>query len=108
MSWTSLCEVDQLQDDRGKYVEIDGFQLAVIMHQGQVYVLDNTCPHKGDNLFEGRVERGCVVCPWHAYTFTLETGKNIIPSHAGITVYPTRMHERRGEPTLVQADLPIP
>ena len=33
MSWTSLCELNELKPGEGKYVEIDGFQLAVFQPQ---------------------------------------------------------------------------
>src|SRR5687767_13223763 len=65
MSWTSLCELGELEEGQGKYVEIGGFQLAVFKQGEQVYVIDNYCPHAGGNLAGGFVEDGCAVCPWH-------------------------------------------
>ena len=47
MAWTSLCELSELKSGEGKYVEIDGFQLAVFIENGQTFVIDNTCPHAG-------------------------------------------------------------
>ena len=63
MSWTSLCELSELEEAKGKYVEIGGFQLAVFLSGGQDYVMDNYCPHAGGNLAGGIVEEGCAVCP---------------------------------------------
>ena len=64
MTWVSLCQLDELTEGAGKYVEIDGFQLAVFLDQGQAYVLDNYCPHAGGAMAGGFVENGCAVCPW--------------------------------------------
>lgn len=107
MSWTSLCEIDELSENKGKYVEIGGFQLAVFLSVGRIYVMDNTCPHAGGNLADGFVEDGCAVCPWHYWPFKLENGE--MPTAAGVKIrtYPVRMLERPGQPTLVQAELPI-
>ena len=69
MSWTSLCELAELEEGKGKYVQIDGFQLAVFLDRGRVYVIDNTCPHAGGNLAAGFVEDGCAVCPRHFWAF---------------------------------------
>ena len=107
MSWTSLCDLDELEDGRGKYVEIGGFQLAVFLDAGEVYVMDNTCPHAGGAMASGWVEEGCAVCPWHSWAFRLDNGQLRDMPGVNITTYKTRKYEREGKPTIVQADLPI-
>ena len=47
MAWTSLCDLDELNEGAGKYVEIGGFQLAVFLD--------------GEGLFEAR--DGAIVPP---------------------------------------------
>jgi nitrite reductase (NADH) small subunit len=107
MQWISLCTLDELTPDKGKYVEIDGFQLAVFLHDNKVHALDNTCPHAGGPIWEGEVEDDCVTCPWHAWTFRLETGQLRDAPGVAVTRYKTRLLPREGQPTLVQAELPI-
>lgn len=107
MSWTSLCDLDELEEGRGKYVEIGGFQLAVFLDRGRVYVTDNTCPHAGRSLSGGAIDDGCVVCPWHSWAFRLENGQLRDAPGVAISTYPTRLLEPQGRPKLVQADLPI-
>ncbi len=107
MSWTSLCELSELEDGRGKYVEIGGFQLAVFLNDGRVLVLDNACPHAGGSMASGYVEAGCAVCPWHHWAFRLHDGQLRDMPGVALTTYKVRRLERDGKPTLVQADLPI-
>src|SRR5689334_16417820 len=108
MAWTSLCEVGELEEGKGKYVEIGGFQLAVFLDQGGVHVIDNTCPHAGGNLAAGFVEEGCAVCPWHYWAFRLDNGRLRDSPGVAVTTYPTRVFERgEGRAPLVQADLPM-
>ena len=107
MSWTSLCDISELADGEGKYVEIGGFQLAVFLHNGLVFVMDNYCPHAGGNLAGGHVEEGCAVCPWHHWAFQLENGQLRDSPGVMITTYPTRLLQREGKPALVQAQLPM-
>jgi nitrite reductase/ring-hydroxylating ferredoxin subunit len=106
MAWTSLCELGELTEAQGKYVGIDGFQLAVFLDHGQPYVIDNHCPHAGGHLSGGLVEEGCAVCPVHGWRFALADGR--MPGQPGIAVkaYATRLLSRPGHATLVQADLP--
>ena len=107
MSWTSLCELTELKPGEGKYVEIDGFQLAVFIQDEKVHVLDNTCPHAGGSLAGGEIEDGCVLCPWHHWAFRLDNGQLRDMPGVVISTYPTRLLEREGKPIIVQADLPI-
>jgi nitrite reductase/ring-hydroxylating ferredoxin subunit len=108
MSWTSLCDLDELEENRGKYVEIGGFQLAVFLRKGEVYTMDNTCPHAGGSMASGSVDdTGCAVCPWHNWPFHLETGQLRDMPGVTITTYKTRKLLREGKPTIIQADLPI-
>ena len=108
MAWTSLCDLDELKEGEGKYVEIGGFQLAVFLDGGQVYTIDNCCPHAGGNLAGGEVHDGCAVCPWHSWAFRLDNGQLRGSPGVAVTSYSTRLLPRPdGKPTLVQANLPI-
>ena len=106
MGWVSLCTWDELADDRGKPVEIDGFHLAVYrLGPDATSVIDSTCPHAGANLTEGTVDEGCAVCPWHFWMFDLRTGGLRDSPGVAVTRYPSRLLDFDGK-RLVQADLP--
>jgi nitrite reductase (NADH) small subunit/3-phenylpropionate/trans-cinnamate dioxygenase ferredoxin subunit len=108
MVWTSLCDLDELREGEGKYVEIGGFRLAVFLMGGNVYAIDNECPHAGGDLAGGFIEDGCVLCPWHHWAFRLENGQLRDSPGVTITTYKTRtIHPAGDHPPLVQAELPI-
>jgi nitrite reductase/ring-hydroxylating ferredoxin subunit len=106
MAWTSLCSTDEVEEGKGKYVEISGFELAVFRDNGNYFVIDNTCPHSGGNLSAGEVDAGCAVCPWHHWAFRLNNGE--LRGSPGVTIsrYESRVFEFAGK-KLVQAQLPI-
>jgi nitrite reductase (NADH) small subunit len=106
MSWTTLCDVSELIEARGKYVEIDGFQLAVFLHEGKPFVMDNYCPHAGGNLAGGVVSEGCAVCPLHFWAFRLDSGELRDAPGCVVKTYKTRLHSHGGN-QLLQVDLPI-
>ena len=107
MAWTTLCALDELTEGAGKYVEIEGHQLAVFLHEGQPHVMDNYCPHAGGSMAGGYVEDGCAVCPWHNWPFRLDNGNLKGSTAVQIAVYPTRvMPQPNAAPSTVQADLP--
>lgn len=53
---------------------VNGRALCVANVGGAIAVLDDVCPHEGGPLGEGTIEEGCVVCPWHNFSFDLHTG----------------------------------
>jgi nitrite reductase (NADH) small subunit len=108
MPWVSLCDIDEVPTDGGKYVEIDGFQLAVFVQAGKPFVMDNTCPHAGGAMSAGWVDaEGCAVCPWHGWAFRLDNGELRNSPAMTIPTYPARLYERPGKPLLIQAELPM-
>jgi nitrite reductase/ring-hydroxylating ferredoxin subunit len=48
--------------------------MAVFKNNGQLYGIQNICPHEGGQLCNGWIEGGEVVCPLHGYKFDLKTG----------------------------------
>jgi nitrite reductase (NADH) small subunit len=110
MAWTSLCEVGEVPAGGGKYVEIDGYRLAVFLHQGKPYVMDDYCPHAGGPMSAGWVdaEDACAVCPFHGWAFKLDSGALLNQPLLKIAVYPARLYPRAGQADLIQADLPMP
>ncbi len=106
MAWVTLCGMGELVEGRGKYVEIEGFQLAVFLNGGQAYVIDNRCPHAGASLAGGEVHDGRAVCPWHQWSFDLKSGQLRSRPLVRIRTYPARVVQLEGKGTMVQAQLP--
>jgi 3-phenylpropionate/trans-cinnamate dioxygenase ferredoxin subunit len=107
MAWTTLCEINELHEKHGKYVDIDGRPLAVFLHEGTPHVMDDLCPHAGGEMSGGTVEEVqgemCAVCPLHGWPFKLADGQ--MPGGGeGLRVYPSRV-EPDGEKQWVQANL---
>jgi nitrite reductase (NADH) small subunit len=107
MTWTTLCTFDELTENQGKYVEIDGFHLAVFLSGERVAVLDSTCPHAGANLADGFIQDGCAVCPRHYWAFRLDNGQIRDAPGVAVRTYAVRVHQFAGK-QFVQADLPFP
>ena len=108
MPWMPLCPLDQLVEGEGKFVAAGEYQLAVFLHEGRPYVLDNRCPHAGASLSGGHVENGLAVCPWHYWSFELDTGELHNRPIVRVRTYPVRLVEREGKRPIVEADLPDP
>jgi nitrite reductase (NADH) small subunit len=75
MTISALCRTADVPPDMPITVSWQGNDWAVAQHQGRYYALENTCPHRGGPLGRGSVQGGCLVCPWHAWTFDVTSGK---------------------------------
>ena len=107
MAWTTLCCLEDLKEGCGKYVERGNLQLAVFLHEGRPYVMDNYCPHAGGNLAGGVIHEGCAVCPWHEWAFRLDNGQLRDAPSVKVQTYQTRLQKNENGSTDVEADLPL-
>ena len=106
MPWIPLCDFDQLTEGHGKYVAVAGYTLGVYLNQGNVYALDDRCPHAGASISAGSVVDGCAICPRHDWAFRLDSGYLSDSVYVRVRTYPTRLVEIEGRSAVVEADLP--
>ncbi|HEY2986733.1 MAG TPA: Rieske 2Fe-2S domain-containing protein [Candidatus Binatia bacterium] len=71
----AVIRADEIPDNAAKMVRMKGNEMAVFKRDGQVYAIQNICPHEGGQLSKGRLEGDEVVCPLHGYKFDLKTGR---------------------------------
>ena len=56
-------------------VKVERHRLAVFLYEGRFRVISDICNHRGGPLSEGRLRGEFVMCPWHAWEYSLITGK---------------------------------
>jgi nitrite reductase/ring-hydroxylating ferredoxin subunit len=109
MKWTKALSHDELPEGERRVVEVDGRDILLLNHGGQIYAVDNTCPHMGAPLEAGKLtEYGAFVCPRHHSAFDLRTGDvkewapwppavgrmlGAIARERPLPVFPTRVEE---------------
>ena len=67
--------------------------VAVFLHEGRVYALDNRCPHMGFPLSRGSCSEGIVICYWHYARFDLASGGTFDPFADDVRTYPVEVRE---------------
>lgn len=60
-----------------KKVTVDGTVLLIANVGGTYYAINNTCPHLGGSLADGKLEGNFVRCPRHGARFDVTNGKNV-------------------------------
>lgn len=65
---------DEIPEGSGKMIRTKGEEMAIFKQGGQLYAIQNICPHQGGQLSKGWLEGDKIVCPLHGYRFHLKTG----------------------------------
>jgi nitrite reductase/ring-hydroxylating ferredoxin subunit len=71
----------------------DGQAIALFYHEGEVYAVDNRCPHMGFPLTRGTVEEGVLTCHWHHARFELEEGDTFDPWADDVQTFPVEVRD---------------
>ena len=89
--FTRLCRINELSEKTGKRFIVDDVEVALFKVEGEIYALNNICPHQHTALiYDGFIEEGCVVCPAHGWMFNLKTGK-MKTGRKGLDVYEVKV-----------------
>ena len=99
MDFIKVCSKNDIENGKGKVVEVNGEKIAVMNDNGKFFAIDNECKHMQGPLGEGNCENGVVTCPWHAWKYDLKTGKNTFNENVKLDVYEVKIN---GEDILVK------
>jgi len=78
VSWFEAGDVATITRARKTVIDIDGYEVFVLAHEGNLYAFQNRCIHKQRELSKGVVLNGKLVCPGHQWAFALDSGYEAI------------------------------
>jgi len=73
-TWQWVCHVEKVRDN-GQYLAVEIANQPIIIvrdRQGVLRAFYNVCKHRAHHLLEGQGVTGGIVCPYHAWTYTLD------------------------------------
>ncbi|MBS3134199.1 Rieske (2Fe-2S) protein [Candidatus Woesearchaeota archaeon] len=84
---------NDFKEGQGKVVEIKGKKIALFLHEGKFYAIDNACKHMGGPLGEGELENENIVCPWHGWKFSIKTGVSPVNPTVKVEIYNVKIED---------------
>jgi len=73
--FVTVAKVGSIPEGQGATLPVDGRLIAVFNRGGTYHAIDDICPHMGASLGAGQLdEDGAVICPWHAWRFSVCDG----------------------------------
>ena len=88
MSFLPLEKLINLYDGYRKVIKHNALEVLILQHEGQLYVLQNRCPHQEQPLHTAEVQGGVIFCARHQYGFDLRTGEQLESACAALKLYP--------------------
>ncbi|WP_459195124.1 Rieske (2Fe-2S) protein [Halosimplex sp. J119] len=88
-------DLESLREEGRAVASVGGHSVALFHHEGEVYGVDNRCPHMGFPLSKGTVEDGLLTCHWHHARFELSCGDTFDIWADDVQTFPTAV--RNGE-----------
>ena len=82
--WTPVADEGSVKEAEPLLVKTADVEIVLVREGGSLYALLERCAHQGGPLHEGRIEGGCVVCPWHSSRYRLSDGAAL----SGPTAHP--------------------
>ena len=81
----------EVEDTGCKVSHVGGHTVALFSHNGDVYAVDNRCPHMGFPLHRGSLKNGVLTCHWHHARFDLTSGGTFDPWADDVRVFPVEI-----------------
>jgi nitrite reductase/ring-hydroxylating ferredoxin subunit/uncharacterized membrane protein len=82
--WTPVADEAGVRELEPLLLTAGGVEIVLVREAGSLYALLERCAHQGGPLHEGRIEDGCLVCPWHSSRYRLSDGSAL----SGPTAHP--------------------
>ncbi|MDR8367097.1 Rieske 2Fe-2S domain-containing protein [Pseudomonas sp. JL3] len=71
--------------------EFDGRSLALFNVEGDLFAIDDSCPHQGASLCGGRLEGRVIQCCAHGLRFDLRSGYLLNSTQLKVANYPVEI-----------------
>jgi len=97
MGYQKVADSNSLVEGQGIEVIWNGNIIAVFRDGGKLYAIDGVCMHQGGPLARGKLCEGRIQCPWHGWTYDLQTGNNAATCQPMLKTYPVREFEGKIE-----------
>ncbi len=76
-AFVSVGRVEDWKDQQVREVKVHKKPMSVVRLGERFFALNSVCPHMGGPMSCGPVTDGKLHCPWHDWSFDIETGKSL-------------------------------
>jgi nitrite reductase/ring-hydroxylating ferredoxin subunit len=101
----AVCDIEELPSGERLLVEVDDEEICLLNVDGDLFALGARCAHRGGPICKGELRDPAsedddsgshdlaVVCPWHGWTYDVETGGRVGPTDHSLPAYPVAVED---------------
>ena len=106
-TWVDVTAADAIGEGGRWFARREGREIALFRVRGQVYAIEDSCPHAGASLASAELEGTSISCRAHGLKFDLRTG---CQRGGGLTArtYPMREQDGRLQVDIEGTGSPAP
>ena len=75
--WIDIGPATDYPPNSPRPAQAENVPLVVFNIEGLLLAIANVCPHAGLPLDQGCLQGKSLTCPFHGYTYNVETGRNV-------------------------------
>ena len=91
--WIRVGDAARWVKGRGRQVDLSGTLIAVFWDGSSWTAVDDTCPHMGASLADGKLMGGEIQCSWHEWRYDRRTGQCPFREWARVRVHEVRIED---------------
>ena len=92
-AWIRVGDAARWVKGRGRQVDVAGDKVAVFWDGNAWTAVDDTCPHMGASLADGRLFGSELQCSWHEWRYDRTTGQCPLRPWAKVRVHEVRVDD---------------
>jgi nitrite reductase (NADH) small subunit len=92
-SFVRVAELRELPPGSSRAAQVGRYEVAIFNVSGELFALENCCPHQGGTIVDGSIEQCIIACPWHGWRFDLRTGNMILGEFAYIPRFAVKVEQ---------------
>jgi 3-phenylpropionate/trans-cinnamate dioxygenase ferredoxin subunit len=74
-NFVAVLDEKELVEGTMKLIRVESLPILLIKQSGQIFAIDNRCPHMACGFSGGTLEGMVIICPCHDWRFDLKTGE---------------------------------
>lgn len=93
-NWIKIAPLIEFPHQGARVVRHNDLEIAIFRNaDGEVYAMNNKCPHKGGPLSQGIVSGNTVTCPLHGMNISFVTGEATAPDEGCVHTYQIKVED---------------
>ncbi len=75
--YVQVAKMHEIPKNKMQVFKVEGQEILLVNVEGEIYALENRCPHMGYPLYLGSLEGKVLICGFHYAKFDVITGKSL-------------------------------